>query len=45
MAEEDDKNDRNCFSVFGALISAIAAVLDYMGLTPLCENVKPSQFI
>ena len=39
------KNDRNCFNVFGALISAIAAVLDSIGLTPLCENVKPSQFI
>ena len=39
------KNDRNCFNVLGALISAIAAVFDSIGLTPFCENVKPSQFI
>ena len=31
--------------MFGALISAIAAVFDSIGLTPFVENVKPSQII
>ena len=33
-------NDRNFFNVLGALISAIAAVFDSIGLTPFLRNCE-----